>query len=199
MSAQDAVDNIRSKQGVAKSISPSFHADQLQMIIDDKSAIQEAFGWAQYADGQYTSESPLVVNVGNTVQLTNNANTTIKAQLPEGVTDFYDASTNTLTPDTLGDGYLLRINMKAYTTSNTGYGEIYVDIGNGTPIKIIELSVNFPRGTGANNVRPYTSTSFVYALDTLIANGGKVYYESVRGTTSIYDIVFIIERTSKGK
>lgn len=95
---------------------------------------------------------------------------------------------------------MLRINAKVYTTSNTGYGTLHVDIGDGiTPIEILELGVNFPRGTGSGNVRPYTSTSFIYALDTFMANGGKIYYESVRGDTSIYDIVFLIERTSKGK
>lgn len=165
-----------------------------------KKEVEGAFGWAQYSDGQYTSASPLVVGVGVTVPLTNNAATTIKSQLPTGVTDFYDSVTNTITPDTLGDGYIIRINMKTYSTSNTGYGELCIDIGDGvTPVEIIELPVNFPRGTGQVNVRPYTSTSFIFALDTFIANGGKVYYESVRGDTSIYDIVFLIERTSNGK
>lgn len=165
-----------------------------------KEEVEGAFGWAQYSDGQYTSTSPLEVGVGVTVLLTNNALSTIKSQLPTGVTDFYDSVTNTITPDTLGDGYIVRINMKTHSTSNTGYGELYIDIGDGvTPIKIIELPVTFPRGTGLVNVRPYTSSSFVFALDTFITNGGKIYYESVRGNTSIYDIVFLIERTSKGK
>lgn len=34
MSAQDAVDNIRSKQGITNSIDPEYHADQLQLLVD---------------------------------------------------------------------------------------------------------------------------------------------------------------------
>lgn len=199
MSSQEAVDNIRSKQGVANSINPDYHADQLQLVADDIESINSTHGWVQYSDDQYTLASPLVVSQGTTVQLTNNGNSSIKTQIPTGVIDLYDTTLNKIIPDTLGDGYILRINMKGYTSSNTGYGVIYVDIGDGTPIKIIELGVNFPRGTGVENVRPYTSTSFIYAQDTFLANGGKIYYESVRGETTIYDIVFILERVSKGK
>ena len=155
-------------------------------------------GWAQYGDTIYTEVSPLVVGVGAEVLLTNNAGNNITSQLPVGVDKLYDGSTNKITPVNLGDGYNLRIDFERYSTSQAGYGEIKLHIG-GTQGVIMSIPVEFPRGTGSENSRPFTVTEFVYSFTDFINNGGSLSYESIRGTTSIYNIRIIIAKVIEGK
>ncbi len=155
-------------------------------------------GWAQYSDTQYTSTSPLIVTNGSNVNLTNNAGNTIKSQLPEGVTDLYDNVAGKITPDTSGDMYELRVDFTAFTTSNTGYGELTLDIGGSLGV-ILSIPVTFPRGTGISNSRAFSRTTLMYTLDTFLQNGGRLKYESIRGNTSVYDIVYVISRIHKGR
>lgn len=164
----------------------------VQAIIDGNQ------GWAQYADGTYTSASPLVVSQGVKVTLPNDAASVIDTYLPEGTTSFYDGTTNSITPDKVGNGYSIRIDFDCYTTSNTGYGEISLDVG-GSVGEILNIPVNFPRGTGSGNVRVFSRTSLLYSLDTFVTNGGVLSYESIRGNTSIYNIVYVIAKMSEGQ
>lgn len=58
MTAQDGVDNIRAQQGVPGSIDPGFHADQLQLVVDDVTDLQLP------AYGDFSAD------LGETLQLT---------------------------------------------------------------------------------------------------------------------------------
>tara|TARA_R110002012_G_scaffold49804_2_gene128745 strand:+ start:11824 stop:12249 length:426 start_codon:yes stop_codon:yes gene_type:complete len=102
-----------------------------------------------------------------------------------------------LTGDTSGDAYLVRIGFKRFTSSNTGYGEITLDIGQDEPI--LDAPVNFPRGSGVNNARAFVVTELVFSGNDFVGNGGSLYYESVRGNTSIYDIRYLIARAHKAR
>lgn len=153
-------------------------------------------GWAQYKDTVYTSGSPLTVTQGSTVVLSNNAGSTITSHLPTGVSAFYDGATNKITPENSGDFYEIRIDFNTWTNNNNGLAVIKLDIG-GTQGVILQRLVNFPRGTGSGNVRSYSTTTGVYSLGTFVANGGELQIESITGTTTIYDITFVISRTHK--
>lgn len=163
---------------------------------DVQTIIKSNTGWAQYSDTQYTSTTPLVVAEGSEIALTNNAGQTITSHLPLGIAALYDGTTNKITPENSGDSYILRIDFTAFSTSNTGYGEIKLNVG-GAVGQILDIPVNFPRGTGILNARELTRSTLMYSLDTFIQNGGTLSYESVRGSTSIYDIVFVISRIHK--
>jgi hypothetical protein len=164
---------------------------------DSASSISQ-LGWALYRDTQYTSASPLVVAEGQKVNLNNNAGSTITSHLPSTVTALYNGSSKKITPNKLGDTMDLRISFKCFTDIQTGYGEVSVNIG-GTIGDILNIPVNFPRGTGSNNERNFVETNLIYSLGTFMANGGEVFYESIRGETSICDIDYTILITSKGK
>lgn len=171
-----------------------FNGINLVSSPSSESELLSGLGWAQYGDDEYTSSNLFVVNVGDRLKLPNNGNSNITKELPTGVTELYDSTNQKIIGVENGDGYLLRINFKAFTDNNNGYAELSLDIG-GTQGEIIETPVIFPRGTGSNNVRPYTSTTLTYSLGTFVANGGDIYIEGVRGTTSIYDITYVIQRT----
>jgi hypothetical protein len=153
-------------------------------------------GWASYNDDQYTSGSPLVITAGSTVQLTNNAASSIKTHLPNGITDFWNSSTNVITPENSGDAYMLRVSFTAFTDNNNGLAESQLDIGGSQGI-IDRRLINFPRGTGLGNARNISYTSLIFSLDTFLANGGTLQIEGITGTTSIYDISILIARIHK--
>ena len=165
------------------------HADNIE-------ALNGGSGWALYADSEHTSESPLVVEEGQTVQLTNNANTVIDTYLPNGVTSFYDNVSDRVYAQSVGDAYIIRISFEAETNNNNGYAEINFNIGvsEGQNI-ILTKDINFPRGTGS--VRAFTSSSVVYSLDAFVANGCAFEIRSITGETSIFNINFMIARIHK--
>lgn len=168
------------------------------LIIPTGSNISEAVGtgWAQYADTEYTASNPFIVSAGSILNLPNNSLSTITSNLPSDINSFYDNNTGKIIGNNVGDALMLRVSFKCFTDNNNGFAEVSLDIG-GTVGSVLELPINFPRGTGSGNVRPYTSTNLIYTLDTFVQNGGEVLIEGVRGTTTIYDIVYVIERTHK--
>lgn len=154
-------------------------------------------GWAQYGDSQYTSGSPLVITQGNTATIDiDGLGTTVKSQLPDGVTDFYDVATSKITPENSGDGYTMSLGFLASNTSNNGDATIFVDIG-GAFTRLFARVFRFPRGTGVAHDF-YVTTQF-YTLGTFLANGGLIKIESGTGDTSLYDITLQIHRTHKAK
>ncbi len=169
--------------------------DLTQTDLNNVRSQINATGWAQYNDDQYTSGSPLVITAGSTVTLTNNGATSIKTHLPDGITDLYDTVTNKITPENIGDTYLLRIDFTTFTNSNNGLAELDLDIG-GSQGVILRRLINFPRGTGLANAREYSSTSLVFTLDTFVANGGELKIVGINGITSVFDISFLISRAS---
>lgn len=164
-------------------------------VGSDGSNLAES-GWAQYSDDQYTELSPLVISVGQRVKLSNNAANIINSQLPVGVSDFYDGTTEKITPDLVGDSYMLRVNFKAFTDDNNGYAELQLDIGGAQGV-ILERGLSFPRGTGPSNVRSFSTSSLIYTLGQFVSNGGELFIDNIRGTTSIYDISYVISRDHK--
>lgn len=179
-----------------KSTGDTFTATELNTIV---SAIQERekqTGWAQYTDSVYTSSNVLSVSSGSTVTLSNNANSTITSQLPYGVSSFYNNTTNKITPENSGDFYVVRVDFTAYTDNNNGLFELQLDIGGGQGV-IYQDTIDFPRGTGSGNAREISKTISLFSLDTFIANGGELKILSITGTTSIYDISFVISRVHK--
>lgn len=158
---------------------------------------QELTGWAQYRDTTYGELDPFVVEAGDNLPLPNNAGLVLNDQIPVATDPLYDGVSGKITPDKEGDAYLLRIGFKRFTTSNTGYGEITLDIGQSDPILIIP--VNFPRGSGSNNTRSFVSTELIFSGNDFVNNGGQLFYESVRGDTSLYDIRYLISRVHKSR
>lgn len=148
-------------------------------------------GWILYGDDQYTSGSPLVVTAGTTVNLPNNAATTITSSAPLG-TSFYNGTK--ITPDNVGDAFTISLRVTVESSINEGALAITLDIGDGiTPNVIIGDSRRLVRGSGTpqNVVFDFT----VFSLATFVANGGQLKFEAVAGNLSVYDINMMVQRT----
>lgn len=149
-------------------------------------------GWAQYLDTQYTEASPLVVTQGTTVNLPNNALSVIETQLPTDSAGFYDGTR--ITPDANGDSYAVRTGFKIKSSSQTGAFALDLDIsalGDGS-ILVFERNTSLTKG--ANTEQAYSTTNLVYTLGTFLANGGLTRFTSVAGTSSVYDITYVISK-----
>lgn len=154
-------------------------------------------GYAVYDDTQYTVSNPLVVGAGTTINLPNNAGVVINDQLPAGVATFYDGTR--IVSDDPRAAYILRVNFTILNSSQTGATSIVVDIsaaGDGS-IAILNRSSTLVRG--ANTAQPSSFSELFFSRETFVANGAIVKFESLVGTSSIYDIRYTISKTHKGR
>ena len=150
-------------------------------------------GWAQYGDSQYTVGSPLVISQGITETIDiDGLGSTVKSQLPNGVSDLYDVATSKIIPVKSGDGYSFSLGFQAASTSNNGDATISVNIG-GAFGQIFKRVFRMPRGTGIYHDIFFTTQ--YYTLGTFLANGGTIEIESGNGTTSIHSVTLQIHRT----
>lgn len=154
-------------------------------------------GFCVYNGNDYTEGSPLVVPNGVTLPLANNGEASqILSQCPKGG-PLYDPATNRITPNASGDALTMRVSFKAFTTSNNGGFSVAWDIsaaGDGS-ILIASKPVRMLRGTGAGNTAIYTVDINLFALDTFLQNGGTVLIIGEDGTTSIYEVSYLLTKT----
>lgn len=153
-------------------------------------------GWAQYSDSLYNSSNKFVLTQGAVATLPNNGVGSIESELPEDATSFYDAVNRKILGVNSGDFFIGRINLKASTDNNNGIFLLSLDIG-GTQGVIFEKTIDFPRGTSTTRnlsvIVPY------YTFPTFLANGGELKVEGINGTTSLWDISYLIDRTHKSR
>ena len=167
-------------------------SDGRHVVVDDYSFVSgSASGWAQYFDTQYTEANPLVVTNHTEISLPNNAGTKIETYLPDGVSSFYNATTQKVTPNKVGDYNIFTVRLKAKTAYSVTNLDFSVDIG-GTQGKIFHDLKVFPRGAGIEHALTFICTGF--SLNTFVANGGTVKIKPVGGDVYIYNIEYQIVR-----
>ena len=145
-------------------------------------------GWAFYRDNQYTELSPLISN-DEIIYLTNNGlgATTEKSYLPD-TGELWDATNNKIIASGVGDAFVMRIDFKAKAQKNFSYFSIGIDIGDGSPIVIVEKTLSMVKGINVEET--FSETFLGFSLNTFDANGGKVFIDTVADSAniSIYDI-----------
>ena len=154
-------------------------------------------GYAVYNDTQYTSGNPLVVAQGSTVSLPNNAGTVLVDQLPAGVTSLYDGAR--LVSNDNRAAYMIRINFTVSNSSQTGSFELDFDISAAGDGSIPILSRTTALARGANTPQPVSYSEMYFSRETFVANGALLQFISISGTSSIYDISYVISKIHKGR
>lgn len=144
-------------------------------------------GWVDYADGTYTSGSPLAISGNTDTKLPNDGATVRSDYLPAGIANFYDSGTGKVLGNT-GRSMLFTLDFKCTpTNAGTTYIEDWIDIG--SPVgEIYRRISSFPKGNGVE--RSIVHSTAMYTLDTWETNGGDVYVRA-NGTADIYDIRFV--------
>lgn len=152
-------------------------------------------GWAVYDDSTYTSGSPLTIASTRTqLAIDGLGGSTNKTYLPDGVTDFWNTTTNAIIAQRLGDAFDVRLGFKATSSAVNSYFDIEFDIGNGSPTIIAGQTKIAPKGIGVET--QYTVDIPVYALSTFVTNGCAIYVDTTDSafTLSIYDMTILIKR-----
>lgn len=159
--------------------------------------VKNRTGWASYADGTYTSGSPLTLTAGVITSLPNDATTTLETQLPDDCPEgLYDSSTGKIIGRN-GDGYIITIDCKASCSSPSGASlEAWIDIGGSVGDLYQTTLTSFPKGTAVHGC---TRTISVYTLDTWEANGGTVEVRANVADVDVWDIRYVIHRIHKAR
>lgn len=167
----------------------------MNLVIDSSGFLGtkeiDVLGWGLYRDTVYTQASPYTLTAGQIKTLPISGGDDITAYEPNGVA-LYNSTDSTITPINIGDGYDVRIDFKARSSSLSDYAVIKIDIGSGTPILIVQRTFTFPKG---QNTWHTLSVGFpIYALGTFKNNGGKIKFEAGNGTLDIADQVLFIKK-----
>lgn len=159
--------------------------------------LTKQLGWVRYFDETHTVLSPQTLTALQDNQITIDGASSITDQAPivTGSNPLWSISDNEIKPIAESDSYDLRLDFKAKITNNDGWFEISIDVG-GSIGKIVINTFLFPKG--ANQEHNFSISQKIYALDTFLANGGKVIIEPSH-TMQIYDKSIYIERTHAGR
>jgi len=155
---------------------------------------ESASGWANYKDLVHTLSTPLIINEGLTSVLTNNGGIVINNNLPTGITRLYNAIDNKFIPSIQGDYYIITVHLKAENSELNGLFDLGIDVGGSAGI-VLNQTLSFNKG--ADTEQDFIITIPFYADSAFTANGGIPKIKSIKGNTSIYDIVFEICRVHK--
>lgn len=159
--AVDTSDTTSSPEGTTKKITISDLFNKINF-----------FGWANYADSQYTALAPRSILSGARTQLTNNTggastNTTYLNENQE----LWD--NDAIRPIAIGDAFDVRVTFSLTAETNDKDVTLEMDIGSGTPIIIYSETRRMLKSGGAVNSFAFSIPT--YSLDTFLANGGKLY------------------------
>ena len=167
-----------------------------QKINENFTEVYNFTGWQQITDTTYTLASPLVIMEGVTGKIQTGTITKIDTQLPSGVTDLWNNTTDKLIAVNNGDGFTLSLRFKAKIDVINGYFDVAINIG-GALGRVSNETVTFTRA--ANTEQKFDIDLSYFTGTTFIANGGIIEIVPTNGDLSIYDIVLVIFRTHKGR
>ena len=165
--------------------------EELQTLLDQV----EGKGWAIYFDDTYTVGSPFSVTaVAGIVKLQCDGakSTTVTSELPTGVAALWDTVNDEIIGVAVGNSYDVRVGFKAKNTNITGSFDILFDIGNPSGQVISARTYTFPKG--ANTEVQFSIGIPLFSMATFVANGCKVYIDSLIGDTTIYDISIFVKQ-----
>lgn len=155
---------------------------------------QNNLGWSYCADEVYTEPSAQTIVLNDTVTFHihgGGSGTQLRSELPVGVDSLYNTADSLVTPVADGDGYDLRVDFKAQSTSNSGVMVLLLDIG-GSQGVIVDRTLTFPKG--ANTDHTFSVGFPVFVGSTFLANGGKIRIWSANGNTKIWDQAILIKK-----
>ena len=155
--------------------------------------LEHRSGWAFYDDSEYTSSSPLNANNESVLMtIDEQGSSNLTGYLP---TDTVFYANDKITPENVGDTYALRLDFKAKGSSPADKFDVYIDIGGSNPI-IFDQSVEINKGSGVE--QRYNLSIVIFSLNTFVANGGAIYFDTSQSGDNIdfYDFGLLITRVS---
>ena len=150
-------------------------------------------GWARYDDTVYTSSNKLSLSNGNEVVIPNNAGNVVRS--PEAY-DFYNSSTQKILGLAENDTYMFTFVFKA-SSPNTNQTHLEWRLVGDGDISRVGGSIGYFKG---NNVEQNEHVVCQYYTDAdFVANGVEARITSIGNSSSMWDIIFFIQRVQKGQ
>ena len=146
-------------------------------------------GWMYYVDTAHTSGTPLNVN-NESKQITINGlgAATQKKYRPCGVQELWN--NNKITPENIGDSYVVRLDFMALAGSNSDQFDIFLDIG----FEVLRKTFEINKNTG--QTESFSFDTDVFTLSTFVSNGGTLSIET-SNDIDFYDFTLLIKRDHK--
>lgn len=166
---------------------------------DDAVQTSQAKGWAQYEDDTYTSGSPLSITAAGgdvLLECDGAGSNTVTSELPSDGALLWDTTNDKFLSGNIGDAFDVRVDFDAKNTNVTGAFDMKIDIGDPSGIVIVERTLTFAKGA---NTEQHFSIGFpLYSMATFVANGAKIYINSITGDTTMYNISVFAKKDYHG-
>jgi len=157
-------------------------------------AWESVHGWGNYKDN---ATAQTFTTTAAKLSIDGLGSTTETGYLPSGVSNFWNTTADTMTPDTLGDSYLIRLDLPiTAVTGSASYLEMEMDIGGAATPTVVIVDRQISVSAGSNKV---VSVSFgVFSLSTFLANGAQIFLKTDANTVQVTAPGILIQRVSKG-
>ena len=152
-------------------------------------------GWGYYQDNAAeqtfnTTDAKLSIDGTGTE--------TTEAYLPldiRGSSSLWDTTNDKITPTTVGNTYVARLNLPITSRSSANYAEIVLDIG-GTSSPTVVINTN---RIEVNRTAPFDHSVVIpiFCLSTFVSNGGQFFITTDTGSIGITAPSLFISRTHK--
>lgn len=157
-------------------------------------ALYDERGWGYYQDDDSTQQTITTSEQKLTIDTLGSSTNT--DYLPTGLTNvstFWDSDNNKITPEAIGDGYDVRLDMDIDSKSgNPGTLTVQLDIGGqSTPTIVIN-----ERSVSLSKTPPYKiSVGFpIFTLATFVTNGGQLFLSTDSGSIVIGERGVLVKR-----
>lgn len=151
------------------------------------------FGWNDIADSTYTSGSPRSITASTRTKLTNNGGASQTDTSRLGA--LWSTANNNFLINDLNAMYILRLNMKAKTSSVAGTPYLaLIELESANGPTVIGGHTQFVKGGSAVN---HISVSFPIYMGSFINNQTLSIYVTPDTNMDFYDIGFVLQRTYK--
>lgn len=146
-------------------------SENMNEVKASVNALYDEVGWVKYTDSVNTVSNKQTLTAGQENIITIVDSNPIVSQKPVSIGIHNLFALNKIRPFTSGDGYIIRIDFDASTSNANGNFDAKIDVGGGIGY-ILKRAEVFPKGS--NITQPFSTTDYIYVLDTFFANGGTI-------------------------
>ncbi len=148
--------------------------------------------WNYYRDSVYTSSNKLALTTGARTKITINGATETILNPPDA--SLYGTTDGKITPEAVGDTYLVRLQCKADTAATTPYFDLEFDAGGSTGV-IDSRNITLTKGGSATN--NISATTLLFVDSSFLENGAEMYI-TTNATVNFWDFTIMIHKLFGG-